>query len=659
MKLLKLFLSLALSLTLCFSLTSIHRPQTAWASEDGITENPALLTHGDFEKNPEVTLELQANIPSVSYRAHVANIGWQEWVADKAMAGTTGQALAMEGLTIRLLNNDVGGSIKYRANVAGTGLQGWVTNGALAGTTGQSRQMEAIYIELEGDIANEYSVYYRAHCANLGWLGWAKDGEPAGTSGYSYSLQALEIVLVKKGQSGPTSTATAFVAAPMALSYRTHVASIGWQGWVSNGATTGTTGRALAIEGINITLINPDFSGTIQYRAYVTGSGWQNWVSNGALSGTTGRALQMEAVQIRLTGEMADKYHVYYRAHSSVYCWLQWTMDGETAGTTGISCALEALMVVLVPKEGGKPPAGTSSFPAHIPLEITVQAYVAKSGWLTPVQNRQTVGTTGRSLRMEAFTIKPDGLNFSGGFRYRAYANSTGWTAWVLDGETAGATDQDRQLEALCIELYGDMAKYFDVYYRAHISSYGWLGWVKNGEMAGTTECGIPLEAFQIAIVPKGASAPGSTSRAYWDATTQSELLTMNERAASMWSPTEWLLVIDSANCAVGVYRGSQWNWTNYFYFACSPGMQYSPTIKGIYSVGTRGYVFGYGFSCYWWTQIYGDYLFHSQPYYPDSNVILDATMGVPSSAGCVRLYIDNAKWIYDNIPSGTTVLSY
>ena len=28
-------------------------------------------------------------------------------------------------------------------------------------------------------------------------------------------------------------------------------------------------------------------------------------------------------------------------------------------------------------------------------------------------------------------------------------------------------------------------------------------------------------------------------------------------------------------------------------------------------------------------------------------------------SHGCVRLDIDNAKWIYDNVPGGTTIYTY
>lgn len=67
------------------------------------------------------------------------------------------------------------------------------------------------------------------------------------------------------------------------------------------------------------------------------------------------------------------------------------------------------------------------------------------------------------------------------------------------------------------INLTGDVSNYFDVWYRVHVSNYGWLGWTKNGSPAGTTKLGIPVQALQVKIVPKGASAPGSTSDSYFE----------------------------------------------------------------------------------------------------------------------------------------------
>ena len=37
----------------------------------------------------------------------------------------------------------------------------------------------------------------------------------------------------------------------------------------------------------------------------------------------------------------------------------------------------------------------------------------------------------------------------------------------------------------------------------------------------------------------------------------------------------------------------------------------------------------------------------------------MDGRVGMALSHGCVRLEIQNAKWIYDTIPSGSTVVVY
>jgi uncharacterized protein YjdB len=39
----------------------------------------------------------------VEYQAHVQNIGWQNWVKDGEVAGTTGQSKRMEAIKIRIV----------------------------------------------------------------------------------------------------------------------------------------------------------------------------------------------------------------------------------------------------------------------------------------------------------------------------------------------------------------------------------------------------------------------------------------------------------------------------------------------------------------------------------------------------------------------------
>lgn len=133
----------------------------------------------------------------------------------------------------------------------------------------------------------------------------------------------------------------------------------------------------------------------------------------------------------------------------------------------------------------------------------------------------------------------------------------------------------------------------------------------------------------------------------------------MDAKAQGYSSNTNWLILVDTSRCLTSIYTGARGNWTLNRRYACSTGKAGTPTVLGEYQVYGKGYSFGHGYTCYYYTQFYGDYLFHSSPYYVNSNQVMDPTMGVPSSAGCVRLEIQNAKWIYDNIPYGTKVVTY
>ena len=133
----------------------------------------------------------------------------------------------------------------------------------------------------------------------------------------------------------------------------------------------------------------------------------------------------------------------------------------------------------------------------------------------------------------------------------------------------------------------------------------------------------------------------------------------MDAKAQGYSSNTNWLILVDTSRCLTSIYTGSRGNWSLNRRYVCSTGKASTPTVLGEYQVYGKGYSFGHGYTCYYYTQFYGDYLFHSSPYYVNSNRVMDPTMGVPSSAGCVRLEIQNAKWIYDNIPYGTKVVTY
>ena len=149
---------------------------------------------------------------SVQYHTHVQSYGWQNWVSNGTMSGTSGKAKRLEGIEIRLQDQPVSGSIQYRTHVQSYGWEsGWKADGAMSGTSGKAKRLEAIQIRLTGKMAEQYDVYYRVHAQSFGWLGWANNGASAGTAGHAKRLEGIEIRLVKKGGAAPGSTSRSFV----------------------------------------------------------------------------------------------------------------------------------------------------------------------------------------------------------------------------------------------------------------------------------------------------------------------------------------------------------------------------------------------------------------------------------------------------------------
>ena len=313
----------------------------------------------------------------IRYTTHVQNIGWQDYVADGEMAGTSGMAYRLEGIKIELENQAYSGNVEYRTHIQNIGWESsWKSNGAMSGTSGMAYRLEAIQIRLTGEMAKHYDVYYRVHAQNIGWMGWARNGEQAGTAGYAYRLEGIQIILVEKDGQVPSNVAGISSRVSYAfdsksdgpsnqyrnelVSYNTHVQNIGWQEWTKTGGVAGTSGMAYRLEGIHIELggAAAKLNGSIQYRTHVQNIGWQDYVADGAMAGTSGLAYRLEAINIRLTGDVAAAYDVYYRVHAQNIGWMGWAKNDEEAGTAGYAYRLEAIQIVLVSK-GGQAPGRT------------------------------------------------------------------------------------------------------------------------------------------------------------------------------------------------------------------------------------------------------------------------------------------------------------
>ena len=298
------------------------------------------------------------------------------------------------------------------------------------------------------------------------------------------------------------------------VNYSTHVQDIGWQGYVKDGSTAGTTGQSKRLEAIRIKLSNnTSYNGTIQYQTHIQDIGWQGWKMNDDTSGTSGQSKRLEAIRIKLTDELAENYDIYYRVHSQEFGWLGWAKNGESAGTAGYSYRLEAIEVKLVEK-GGKAPGSTQD--AYRQRYVSYQTHVQDIGWQGIKYDGEEAGTSGQSKRLEAINISLSNPLYSGSIEYQTHVQDIGWQGWKANGQMAGTSGQSKRLEAIRIKLTGEMAKQYDIYYRVHSQEFGWLGWAKNGESAGTEGYSYRLEAIQIQLVKKGSSAPGSTSNCFY-----------------------------------------------------------------------------------------------------------------------------------------------
>ena len=137
----------------------------------------------------------------------------------------------------------------------------------------------------------------------------------------------------------------------------------------------------------------------------------------------------------------------------------------------------------------------------------------------------------------------------------------------------------------------------------------------------------------------------------------------VDKKFQSYSSSTKYMIVVKLKEHKVRVYRGKKGKWKRIHSFKCSVGASGTPTVKGTFTIGSRGRYFNTGSSmrCWYYTQFHGNYLFHSVIYDRSSSPrhVVDGRLGKNISHGCIRMALSNAKWIYKKIPSKTKVIIY
>lgn len=141
-------------------------------------------------------------------------------------------------------------------------------------------------------------------------------------------------------------------------------------------------------------------------------------------------------------------------------------------------------------------------------------------------------------------------------------------------------------------------------------------------------------------------------------------------------SSSNYYIAVDNNTYHTVVFEGSAGNWQPVFDWICAVGRLPHPggdqtfgiTARGEFRVLSKGYIMGQCPYEFYWTEFFNNGVdpsgegqrFHSILYWDrNHNSLYEDGRGGANTHGCVRLGLDEAKWIYDNIPLGTGVYSY
>ena len=148
------------------------------------------------------------NNAGLAYRVHCQNIGWCDAVRDGQTAGTVGYACRMEAIKIRPPKSDNGRwLLEVCLHIQNVGWRRWTVDGnapssgegtsdgdPIMGTTGQALRIEDVIIRvLERPKGDNRKLYFRVHQENYGWKGWTMEGFASGSDGESLRLEAIQM----------------------------------------------------------------------------------------------------------------------------------------------------------------------------------------------------------------------------------------------------------------------------------------------------------------------------------------------------------------------------------------------------------------------------------------------------------------------------------
>ena len=286
---------------------------------------------------------------------------------------------------------------------------------------------------------------------------------------------------------------------------------------------------------------------------------------------------------------------------------------------------------------------------------VSYQVDRKKGSWTKRIKGKKVAGEAVWTSELERIRIKAQGPH-TGGIKYAVRSVGEDWDDWEKNDAVAGTNKQS--LEAVKIKLTGKLAKHYSVYYRVYVAEHGWLGWAHDGQKAGTGESSYPIGAIRVRLVREDKDTPTPVKKHYTTklAKKGGTEWTMNSLAQKQSSPTKWLIMLNRTRCRLGVFKGEKGAWKLKRYCIVSCGKKSTPTPTGTYHIGQRFSPLGESYNAYYAIRVTGYIHMHSILYWPHTYSVKDGRLGKHVSHGCIRMKLEDVRWIYKTLPDDTTI---
>lgn len=251
------------------------------------------------------------------------------------------------------------------------------------------------------------------------------------------------------------------------LSYQANSCIDGWQEWVNEPNSAGTTGRNLDLYQLKFNFSNVPNSMHLSGKVFIKDQGYAeySYINNQTIVGTNGKALQ----KVMFNLENINGYKLYYRVHSADIGWLDWVEQGSETGIEGKN--IQAIDFKLIRDE---------SIVDESP-HVFYESHVSNIGWMGMCPEEEISGYD--KYGIEAIRIGIDGIE-DYQINGSVYVNNE-WVEFknIQENTVVGTTGKGLNIKAVKFNLINEEG--YTLEYSTRCLNEDWGDWKSSDEISG------------------------------------------------------------------------------------------------------------------------------------------------------------------------------